>query len=476
MPFPHMTGREVYLKAENLQRTGSFKIRGAANALSMLSTEERSQGVVAASARNHAQGVALAAREFDTHATVFMPTGAAIPKITATRAYNAEVRLAGQDLGEAVDAALSYAADTGARFIHPYDDPAIVAGQGTLGLELTEQLPKSGTVVLPIGGGGLIAGSALALKSFSPSIRVVGVQVEAAAAYVASRRAGKPVVVDVQPTVAGGIADGRPSEAAFDLIEEFVDEIVVVTDDAATTAVTMLLERAKFLVEPAGAVALAAIMTEKVGGPDPVTAVLSGGNIDLLLLGSLVRHGLELEGRFASFKLRIPDEPGQLAAVLATVGEAVANVLYADHHREGIGLPFGLVEIRLSVATRSDDHRRELYGALRGTGLEVHDTSICVIDRDKSQSLGRRRPSCGIAVFGRENPWNGLNLEFSPPGIHAYRDHGTHHLMTERCCHDRELKATLRALGPFRSQHTPRRRSRAGLATQGSKVLLAHKT
>ena len=372
MWFSNLAGREIWLKAENLQRTGSFKIRGAANALALLSPAERERGVVAASAGNHAQGVALAAREFDTRATVFMPVGAAIPKVTATRGYDADVRLEGADLAQAVDAARAHAAHTGAMLVHPYDDPAIIAGQGTLGLELAEQMPADGTVVVPVGGGGLAAGTALALKAKRPSIRVVGVEVEAAAAYAASREAGRPVSVEVQPTVADGIAVGSPSDLAFELIEEHVDDIVTVGDDAATGAVTMLLERAKFLVEPAGAVALAAVISEKVRADGPIAAILSGGNIDLLLLGSLVRHGLEIEGRFASLRMRIRDEPGQLAAVLTTVGETGGNVLYANHHREGSGLPFGFVEVRLSVATRSDAHRKALYEALRESGIEVY--------------------------------------------------------------------------------------------------------
>ena len=298
-----------------------------------------------------------------------MPETAAIPKIAATRGYDAAVRLGGSNLAEAVDAALAHAGETGARFIHPYDDPSVIAGQATVGMEIMEQLPTARTVVIPIGGGGLIAGSALAIKSVAPNVRVVGVQIEAAAAYVASRAAGKPVVVDVAPTVADGIAVGRPSDLAFELIEEHVDDIVTVSDDAATRAVSLLLERAKFLVEPSGAVGIAALLAGLVGGKDPVVSVLSGGNIDLLLVGSLVRHGLEVQGRFASFRVQIPDQPGRLAAVLRTVGEAGANVLSADHHREGTGLPLGMVEVRLSVSTRSAEHRGGLVRRPTRRGL-----------------------------------------------------------------------------------------------------------
>lgn len=369
--FSHMADRDVWLKAENLQKTGSFKVRGAANALSMLDVATRAAGVVAASAGNHAQGVAFAARHLDIEATVFMPEAAAIPKIAATRGYGARVVLHGSDLGESVDAALEHAERTGAHFLHPYDDPAIMAGQGTLGAEVMEQTPDIGTVVVPIGGGGLISGSALAIKSAAPHVRVVGVHIEAAPTYAVSRAAGRPVSVEVLPTVADGIAVGRPSEIAFALIESFVDEIVTVSDDEATRAVALLLERAKFLVEPAGAVAVAAILAGLVDDDGPVVGVLSGGNIDLLLLGSLVRHGLESQGRFASFTVLVPDKPGQLAGVLKTVGDMGANVIAADHHREGRGLPFGMVEVRLSVETKSDEHRSAVFATLRAQGIEV---------------------------------------------------------------------------------------------------------
>lgn len=367
----HLAGGNVWLKAENLQRTGSFKVRGATNALASMSTEERKRGVVAASAGNHAQGVALAARELGISAIVFMPSAAALPKIAATRGYDAKVILSGADLGEAVDAALAHAAETGARFIHPYDDADIVAGQGTLGLELVEQVPQAATVVFPVGGGGLIGGSALALKTLAPHVRIVGVHIEAVPTYAASRDAGRPVTVDVVPTVADGIAVGRPSEIAYALIEEHVDDIVTVSDTEATSAVTLLLERAKLLVEPSGAVTVAAVAAGKIEADGPIVTVLSGGNIDLLLLGLLVRHGLESEGRFASFNVMIPDEPGQLAAVLGTVGKLGANVLSTVHHREGHGLEFGMVEIGISVETRGIAHREALLQALRDGGVAV---------------------------------------------------------------------------------------------------------
>lgn len=374
LPSPsvsHLAGRDVWLKAENLQRTGSFKLRGATNALALFGEEERRRGVVAASAGNHAQGVALAARELEIPATVFMPTTAAIPKIAATRGYEAEVILAGSDLGESVDAALSFSAETGARFLHPYDDPAVVAGQGTVGLEIIEQLGEPATVVIPVGGGGLIGGTAMAVRSLVPGARIVGVHAQAVPTYIASREAGRPMTVDVAATVADGIAVGRPSDLAFELIETHVDDLVTVSDAAATRSVALLLERSKLLVEPSGAVAVAAVADGLIDARGPIVCVLSGGNIDLLLLDSLVRHGLESEGRFASLDVTIPDRPGELAAVLAIVGDLGANVLDADHHREGRGLEYGMVEIRLSIETRSHDHRERILQVLRDRGIEV---------------------------------------------------------------------------------------------------------
>jgi threonine dehydratase len=297
--FSRLTGGEVLLKAENLQRTGSFKIRGALNAISQLATAQRETGVVAASAGNHAQGVALAARELGIRSTVFMPETAAIPKVAATKEYGADVILGGADLAEATDLGLAFAQDTSATMIHPYDDPHIIAGQGTLGLELLEQVPDVDTVVVPVGGGGLISGTALAIKTTNPSVRIVGVHSSAVPTYVRAREVGEPLQIEPRPTVADGIAVSRPATICFDIIEEHVDELVTVDDREITEAVALLLERAKYLVEPAGAATVAAILSGVVEVRDKTVAVLSGGNIDLLLLDTLVRHGLEARGRFA---------------------------------------------------------------------------------------------------------------------------------------------------------------------------------
>jgi threonine dehydratase len=362
--FSRLVGGDVYLKAENLQRTGSFKIRGAMNAISQLSDVQKHIGVVAASAGNHAQGVALAAAEVGTPATVFMPDNAALPKVAATTEYGADVRLGGSDLAEATDLGLAFASESGATMIHPYDDPNIIAGQGTLGAELLEQVPDVETVVIPVGGGGLISGAAMAIKKRKPGTRVVGVSTEAVPTYVLARKTGNPVQIEPRPTVADGIAVSRPARICFDIIEEYVDDLVTVSDRQINEAVTLLLERAKYLVEPSGAAGVAALLNELVTDCGTTAVVLSGGNIDLLLLDGVIRHGLEARGRFASFAVVVPDEPGHLAKVLTLVGSLGGNVLTVDHHREGKGLEFGTVKVNLSIETRGTTHFDRIKEAL----------------------------------------------------------------------------------------------------------------
>ena len=354
--FSRLSGRDVFLKAENMQRTGSFKIRGALNVLTRL----EGRPVVAASAGNHAQGVALAAAFAGSPCTVFMPEAAPIPKVKATGDYGATVELVGKSLADAVEAAQVFAAETGARFVHPYDDPLVIAGQGTLGLEVVEQLPEVGTVVIPTGGGGLLAGSALAIHSARPEVQVLGVEIDAASVYTESRRRGELVREFPRgiPTVADGIAVSVPSDLVWEIIESHVSDLVTVNDEQTTSALTLILERSKLLVEPAAAVGVAALMTKMIpdNAPDPICIVLSGGNIDLLLLGKAVRHGLEASGRFAKYTLVMVDQPGSLAKALDLIAEAGANVVEVEHHREGFGLPFGKVEIEISVETRDSDH------------------------------------------------------------------------------------------------------------------------
>jgi threonine dehydratase len=362
--FSRLTGRDVYLKAECMQRAGSFKIRGALNVLTRLA----GQPVVAASAGNHAQGVALAAAFSGSKCTVFMPEGAAIPKIKATQDYGAEVELAGSSLADSVELATAFAAKTGARLVHPYDDPLIIAGQGTMGIEILEQLPEVGTVVIPTGGGGLLAGTAVGMRSMKPGVKVVGVEIEAAAVYAASRRKGE-VVRDFprgRPTVADGIAVSVPSDLVWEIAGKHVDEFLVVNDAQTTAALTLILERSKLMVEAAGAVGVAALMEKLIpdDAPDPICIVLSGGNIDLMFLGKAVRHGLEASGRFAKFKVLVPDQPGNLFRILGVIAENGGNLVHVEHHREGFRLPFGTVEIELSVETRDADHAARISTAL----------------------------------------------------------------------------------------------------------------
>jgi len=360
--FSRLTGRDVWLKAECLQRTGSFKIRGATNVVGRLGGNP----VVAASAGNHAQGVALAAATFGSPCTVFMPETAPIPKVKATRDYGAAVRLEGASLAEAVAAAGRFADATGATLVHPYDDPLVVAGQATLGVEIAEGLPGVGTVVVPTGGGGLLAGTALALHAAAPGAVVVGVESEAAPTYRESRRQGRPVSVPRRYTVADGINVTEPSPLVFDVIERHVAELLVVDDTQTTASLTLALERAKLVVEPAGVVGLAALLEGLLpsSAPDPVVVVLSGGNIDLLLLGRYIRAGLESAGRYAELRVRVPDEPGNLARVLDEIGGLGGNVVDIEHHREGFGLPFGKVEIVVSIETRGPEHTERIVAAL----------------------------------------------------------------------------------------------------------------
>jgi threonine dehydratase len=360
--FSRLTGKDVWLKAENLQRTGSFKIRGASNVIAQL---DATPGVVAGSAGNHAQGVALAAQLAGIPATIFMPVSAAIPKVEATRSYGADVRLGGDNIQAAVEAARRFADDTGARFIHPFDDPAIIAGQGTVGLEIIEQLPDVGTVVVPIGGGGLISGIAVALGASKPDVRVVGVEIESVAPYVASRGRATPVTVPYHTTVADGIAVPVPSSLAFAHIERWVHDIVTVDDREASQAVMMLMERAKLVVEGAGSVGVAALLEGRLSDTSgPIVIVLSGGNIDPLLVGKVLRYGLEVAGRYAWFRVLIPDVPGQLAGILELIADLGANVLTVNHRREGAGLPFGTTELGIAVETAGAEQTEELRAAL----------------------------------------------------------------------------------------------------------------
>ncbi|OAZ39449.1 threonine ammonia-lyase [Microbacterium sp. AISO3] len=368
-----LLGVPVHLKLENLQRTGSFKIRGATYRLSRLTAEERARGVVAASAGNHAQGVALAAQKLGIPATIFMPLGVPVPKLLATRGYGADVVLEGATVETPLRLAAEFAERTGAVLIHPFDHPDVITGQGTLGLELVDQVPDIETLLVPIGGGGLIAGVAAAVKGRAAAegrrVRVIGVQAENAAAYPSSLAAGMPLAVETTPTIADGIAVARPGDETFAVIRELVDEVVTVSDDDIARALLVLLERAKQVVEPAGAVGVAAILAGKVTSSGPTVAVLSGGNIDPLLLQRVVSHGLAASGRYMTLQIPLPDRPGQLARVSELLSVAGANVIEVLHTRHGQGLQISEVILQLSVETRGEEHRAQVISILEDAGF-----------------------------------------------------------------------------------------------------------
>jgi threonine dehydratase len=367
-----LLGQDVFFKAENLQRTGSYKIRGAFNLLSQLSPEQRERGVVAASAGNHAQGVALAARELGIAATIFMPLGVALPKLQATRNYGAEVVLHGHVVDETLQAAAAFAERTGAIIIPPFDHPDVVAGQGTLALEILEQVPEVENVVVPIGGGGLIAGVASAFAQLAPEIgrevRIIGVQAENAAAYPPSLAAGEPVQITTAPTIADGILVGRPGELNFAIIRDTVDQIVTVADDDTARALVLLLERAKLVVEPAGAVGVAAALTGAFRVDGPTVIILSGGNIDPMVMERVISRGLTASERYLRLRIPLPDRPGQLARTAELVAEASANVVEVLHTRHGGGLQISEVELELHIETRGPEHAELVLAKLRDAG------------------------------------------------------------------------------------------------------------
>jgi threonine dehydratase len=353
----------VYLKCENLQRTGSFKVRGAYARIARLSDAERARGVVAASAGNHAQGVAFAAGRLGCAATVVMAAGAPLPKVQATRGYGADVILHGTCVEDALSEALAFAERTGAVFIHPYDHPDIVAGQGTLGFEIIEQCPQVRTVVVPVGGGGLTAGITVAVKALDPEITVVGVQAETVAPYPGSLAAGHPVSVQAGRTMADGIAVSRPGDIPFGIISGYGGRVVTVSEEGLSRGLLLCLERAKQVVEPAGAAGVAALLEHPRDFVPPVVVLLSGGNIDPLLLVKLLRHGLTASGRYLAFRCLLPDHPGSLAKLLTDLADRGANVLEVGHDRLAPRLDVDEVEVVLQIETRGPEHCGEVIGA-----------------------------------------------------------------------------------------------------------------
>lgn len=360
--------REIWLKPEFRQRTGSFKIRGA---YTMQSTLGDGAAVVAGSAGNHAQGVALAASLLGQQATIFMPTNASLPKVQATMSYGARVLLGHDTVDDCIEAAREFAADEGATFVPPFDHPDIVAGQATIGLELIDEVPDLGAVLVAIGGGGLCAGVAAAIKARRPEVQIIGVVAEGAASIVESLAAGEPR--SVQPrTIADGIALRAPATLTLELIRDHVDEVVTVSDEAISRAMLLLVERAKSVVEPAGAAPLAALLEGRVPTMGGSTAVLlGGGNVDPLLLGKLIEHGMSVAGRFLVFRAVMSDRPGSLAMLSETLAEMGLNVLDVEHHRTGVRLPLSQVEMQVTVETRDHEHRAAVLAQLAGRGYDV---------------------------------------------------------------------------------------------------------
>jgi threonine dehydratase len=349
-----LAGRDVCLKAENLQRTGSFKVRGAVSKIATLSKSERRAGVVAASAGNHGQAVAWAAREAGIKATIFMPQDAPMAKVEPTKNYGARAELRGASFEEAMAAARDYVESSGATFVHPYEDEKVIAGQGTIGLEIAEQVPDVETVVIPVGGGGLASGISLALRALKPGVRIVGVQ------------AGLEGW-----TLADGIAVKSVGELTGRILEDNLDDIVSVSDEEICSAIVLLLERSKLVVEGAGAVGVAALLAGKAGGQGRGLALLSGGNIDPTMLISVMRHGLTLSGRYLVLRTRLQDRPGELIKLLKSVAQERANVVSVEHHREGMDVPVTESEVELTVAMRDEHHCSVLLESLRSLGYQV---------------------------------------------------------------------------------------------------------
>ena len=366
-----LVGGPVYVKCENLQRGGSFKVRGAYLRIARLSEADRARGVVAASAGNHAQGVALAAAALGARATVVMPVAAPLPKVAATRSYGADVVLHGVTVEEALQQARLLADETGSIFIHPFDHPDVIAGQGTIGLEIAEQCPEVRTIALPVGGGGLAAGVAVAASGVLPGVRLVGVQAEAVAPMPGSIAAGHPVSVRPSATMADGIAVARPGELTVPLLASERVHIVTVTEENLSRGLLLCLERAKQVVEPAGAAGVAAILEHPAVFEPPVVVVLSGGNIDPLLLSKVLRHGLSAAGRFLAFRCKLPDRPGALATLLMELAALGANVLDVVHERVTAELRVDEAEVNLHLETRGPEHTETVISQLRKTGYTL---------------------------------------------------------------------------------------------------------
>jgi len=369
--FSGMVGAPVYLKLENLQKTGSFKLRGAYNKIHQLGTEEKSCGVIAASAGNHAQGVAYAASHAGIRSVIVMPETAPLSKVSATRGYGAEVVLTGTSYDEAFARAKELAELQGLTFVHAFNDFQVMAGQGTIGLEIIKQLPELDTVVVPIGGGGLIAGVATAIKESAPHVRVIGVQASGADGMARSKACGALTMTETAMTIADGIAVKSPGDLAFEVVKRYVDDIVTIDDEAIAAAILMLLERAKLMVEGAGAIGLAALLNGKIFARGPAACLISGGNIDVNFIARIIERGLVKTGRRVIITTRVIDRPGALQKLLASIAACRGNVLYVHHDRIQHDVPLGQAKVQVSLETRDEGHTEEILTALQNEGYCV---------------------------------------------------------------------------------------------------------
>lgn len=370
--FSTISQNEVYLKLENLQKTGSFKVRGSYNKLSSLSKEELNKGVVAASAGNHAQGVAYSSKMLGIPCTIVMPKGAPLSKVLATKQYGAEVILEGTVFDEALAYALEYCDRVGGTFIHAFDDHDVIVGQGTVGVEIVEQLPDIDAIICPVGGGGLIAGVAMAVKQMNPNIAVYGVQASACPSMKQSLLERKPVMIEATPTMADGIAVKKPGQKNFDIIKDYVDDIVCVDEMEIARTMLMVLERSKLLVEGSGASSLAALLYKKLNlTGKKVTAILSGGNVDVHFISRIIERGLVEAGRFAHFSMTLKDKPGELEKVLSSVTNLNANIQDVNLQHVGRHIYPGFAQLEISVETRNNDHIKELHNVLKNKGYNI---------------------------------------------------------------------------------------------------------
>lgn len=362
---------EIFIKTENLQHTGAFKLRGAYNKIAQLTEEERAHGVIASSAGNHAQGVALAASMFGVKATIVMPEGAPLAKIAATRAYGAEVVLSGLVYDDAYQKAMELQQETGAVFVHPFNDPQVIAGQGSLGLEIMDDEPDIGTVVVPIGGGGLISGIAVAIKSLWPNVKIIGVQAAGAPSMQQSLREGHPITLSSAHTIADGIAVKTPGDLTYELCQKYVDEVVTVDEDEICNAILTLLEKCKIVAEGAGAVSVAALLHNKFKAEGKIACLVSGGNIDVTTLQRILDKGLMKAGRLAQVCTLIEDRPGRLHRLLAVVSDSGANVVSIRHDRTNMESGIGMAMLELTLETHNQQHLDQVLATMEQNGYRI---------------------------------------------------------------------------------------------------------